>query len=160
MISRFHFSDIHMWYIYIYRPIIIFNFQIDMFDNMSIIVLTQIHIMFVHFFGIGSVSSYFLWLKLLLHLKMRKKKERQTFRPQRNEQTLFLIFLIWKLVRNYVNPPLRRQPIKINQYSTVLPIAWQFPGIREILTDLGNFTGCQEIPGISGILSYNCLIKY
>ena len=51
-----------------------------MFDNMSIIVLTQIHIMFVHFFGIGSVSSYFLCLKLLLHLKMRKKKERQTFR--------------------------------------------------------------------------------
>ena len=41
-----------------------------MLDNMSIIVLTQIHIMFVHFFGIGSVSSYFLWLKLLLDLKM------------------------------------------------------------------------------------------
>ena len=35
---------------------------------------------FVHFFGIGSVSSYFLWLQLLLDLKMRKKKERQTFR--------------------------------------------------------------------------------
>ena len=33
--------------------------QIDMFGNMSIIVLTQIHIMFVHFFGIESVSSYF-----------------------------------------------------------------------------------------------------
>ena len=40
-----------------------------------------IHIMFVHFFGIGSVSSYFLQLKLLLDLKMRKKKEKQTFRP-------------------------------------------------------------------------------
>ena len=36
---------------------------------------------FVHFFGIGSVYSNFLWLKLLLDLKMRKKKERQTFRP-------------------------------------------------------------------------------
>ena len=34
------------------------------------------------YFGIGSVSSYFLWLKLsLLDVKMRKKKERQTFRP-------------------------------------------------------------------------------
>ena len=49
------------------------QFQIDMFGNMSIIVLTQIHIMFVHLFGIGSVSSYFLWLKLLLHLKMPNK---------------------------------------------------------------------------------------
>ena len=38
----------------------IIDYQSDMFDNMSIIVLTQIHIMFVHFFGIGSVSSYFL----------------------------------------------------------------------------------------------------
>ena len=57
------------------------KFQSDMFDNMSIIVLTQIHKSFVHFFGIGSVSSYFLWLRLLLDLKMRKKKERQTFRP-------------------------------------------------------------------------------
>ena len=36
------------------------KFQSDMFDNMSIIVLTQIHIMFVHFFGIESVSFYFL----------------------------------------------------------------------------------------------------
>ena len=36
-----------------------YEFQIDMFGNMSIIVLAQIHIMFVHFFGIGSVSSYF-----------------------------------------------------------------------------------------------------
>ena len=35
-------------------------FQSDMFDNMSIIVFTQIHKIFVHFFGIGSVSSYFL----------------------------------------------------------------------------------------------------
>ena len=34
-----------------------FKFQSDMFDNMSIIVLTQIHIMFVHFFGIGSVKT-------------------------------------------------------------------------------------------------------
>ena len=39
---------------------IMYKFQSDMFDNMSIIVLTQIHIMFFHFFGIGSVSSYFL----------------------------------------------------------------------------------------------------
>ena len=59
-------------------------FQSDMLDNMSIIVLTHIHKSFVHFFGIGSVSSYYLWSKLLLlDLKMRKKekKERQTFRP-------------------------------------------------------------------------------
>ena len=57
-------------------------FQSDMFDNMSIIVLTHIHKSFVHLFGIGSVSSYFLWLKLSqLDLKSRKKKERQTFRP-------------------------------------------------------------------------------
>ena len=60
---------------------ILFNFLSDMFDNMSIIVLTHIHKSFVHFFGIRSVSSYFPWLKLLLDLKMRKKKERQTFRP-------------------------------------------------------------------------------
>ena len=52
-----------------------------MLDNMSIFVLTHIHKSFVHFLGIGSVSSYFLLLKLLLDLKMRKKKERQTFRP-------------------------------------------------------------------------------
>ena len=57
------------------------KFQSDMLDNMSIIVLTHIRKSFVHFFGIGSVSSYFLWLKLLLDLRMRKKKERQTFRP-------------------------------------------------------------------------------
>ena len=57
------------------------KFQSDMFNNMSIFVLTYIHKIFVHFFGIGSVASYFLCLKLLLDLKMRKKKERQTFRP-------------------------------------------------------------------------------
>ena len=34
-----------------------------MFDNMSIIVLTQINRIFVNFFGIGSVSSYFLCLR-------------------------------------------------------------------------------------------------
>ena len=39
---------------------VIRKLQSDMFDNMSIIVLTQIHKSFVHFFGIGSVSSYFL----------------------------------------------------------------------------------------------------
>ena len=50
-----------------------------MFDNMSIIVSTQIHKSFVHFFGIGSVSSYFLRLKLLLDSKMRKKKESKRF---------------------------------------------------------------------------------
>ena len=34
------------------------------------------------YFGIGSVSSYFIWLKMsLLDVKIRKKKERQTFRP-------------------------------------------------------------------------------
>ena len=33
------------------------------------------------YFGIGSVSSFFIWLKIsLLDVKMRKKKERQTFR--------------------------------------------------------------------------------
>ena len=48
-----------------------------MLDNMSIIVLTNIHKSFVHFFGIGSVSSYYLWLKLLLlDLKMRKKEKK------------------------------------------------------------------------------------
>ena len=36
------------------------NYQSDMLDNMSIIVLTHIHKSFVHFFGIGSVSSYYL----------------------------------------------------------------------------------------------------
>ena len=34
------------------------------------------------YFGIGSVTSHFLLLKFsLLDVKMRKKKERQTFRP-------------------------------------------------------------------------------
>ena len=34
------------------------------------------------YFGIGSVSSFFIWLKIsLLDVKMSKKKERQTFRP-------------------------------------------------------------------------------
>ena len=52
-------------------------FQIDMFGSMSIIVLTQIHIMFVHFFGIGSVSFYFLRLKLsLLDIKISKKERK------------------------------------------------------------------------------------
>ena len=36
----------------------IFKFQIDMFGNMSIIVLTQIHTMFVHFFGIEMNKHY------------------------------------------------------------------------------------------------------
>ena len=36
------------------------KFESDMLDNMSIIVLPYIHKSFVHFFGIGSVSSYYL----------------------------------------------------------------------------------------------------
>ena len=34
------------------------------------------------YFGIGTLSSFFIWLKIsLLDVKMRKKKEKQTFRP-------------------------------------------------------------------------------
>ena len=50
-----------------------------MFGNMSSFILTQNYIIFIDFFfsGIGSVSSYFLYLKLsmvvIIIIKKRKK---------------------------------------------------------------------------------------
>ena len=53
-----------------------------MFDNMSAIILIHNSWNISRYFGIGSDSFYFLRIKFsLLHIKILKKKARQTFRP-------------------------------------------------------------------------------
>ena len=66
-----------------------------MFDNMSTIIFTQIHSIFVHFslFWHRVIFTHFLSLKLpLLGVKMRKKKERQTFLPHIGPLAIFFVF--------------------------------------------------------------------